>query len=403
MSAPRIPDLSDLLFLSFEALEDPRARNSHHSLEKVLFIAVVGVLCGANGFVQMERVARSKQSLLGQLVDMRGGVPSHDTISRVFQMLDPDALAQAFMRFIAATTGRSLDDVIAIDGKTLRGALNKAAYNEAKGEDQVHMVSAFSVHRRVVLGQLRSAAKANESEIARKLLSLINVKGAVVTGDAAHCYPDTLKIISDNGGDFVVGVKANQPSLFEQMTRDFHEHADEALVSATKEKSRGRLEERHYEALSARGVRELEARWPSARCYVRVIRRVTVNGRVSEETRYYLSSLPPEDVESIANAIRSHWAIENSLHYVLDVAFREDLCRVRTDNAAENLSRIRHIVLSLLHQRTEEKVGLETKRLVAAMDDDFALRVIRGEPAKEETPQKPDRPKRRKARRRKTS
>lgn len=372
------PALSNTIFATLATVEDPRAGNAIHPLENVLFICIVGVLCGADGFVQVERMARLKRGLLEEYLDLSSGLPTHDTLSRVLAALAPDAFRSAFQRFIAQLTGQPLDDVIQIDGKTLRGALNKRQAAQARAEDQVHMVSAFSRDRNVVLGQLRSAAVANEEHAARQLLQLIDVEGAVVTLDAAHTRKETLELIKERGGEAVITLKANQRTLLRDAKEGFRDYADEATVITTEEVSRGRVEHRRYEVLDARGCPSVDERFTAVRSFIRVtrIRVLKDNSNRANET-YYLSTLPPSEAARIADAIRHRWGIENKLHYVLDMAFDEDRCRVRTGNAAENLSRIRHIALSLMHLDKIESGGLKTKRLVAAADNNYLRHILR--------------------------
>jgi predicted transposase YbfD/YdcC len=362
------------VFAPFLVIEDPRARNRVHPLESVLFVVVVGVLCGGDGFVQIEEFAKVRRRFIEKYVPLPAGIPTHDTLARVFQALDPQQFRRAFGGFIAGLTGSPVDDVIAIDGKTLRGALDRKAEQNAKAEDQVHMVSAYSKYRGVVLEQLRSAAVANENQAARDLLAVVDVKGAVVTMDAAHCQVSTINLAVSRGADVVVGLKKNQKHLF-LACEALCEQTTPGAVVETDEKSRGRHEVRRYEMFSAAAV-TAEGPFAAVRTFARVKRTTTLSsGKTTVTSSFYASTLPPGD--RLASCIRDRWAIENSLHYCLDVAFDEDGCRVRVANAAENLSRVRHLVLSLMKLAGGTSVGLGARRYMAMGDDDYLARILK--------------------------
>jgi predicted transposase YbfD/YdcC len=367
--------LKETIFASFCTMDDPRASNRAHPLETVLFSVIVGVLCGGDGFVQAARIAAAKEKLIRRYVPTPNGIPTHDTMARVLGILDPAQFCKAFATFISLLTGHTAEDVINIDGKTLRGAVSKKAIAAATAEDQVHMVSALSAVRGVVLAQLRSAKVANEVVAAQELIEMLDVEGAVVTMDAAHTVAKTLTLIASRGADLVVGVKANAARLFAGVEAAFQTSAES--IEET-EQGHGRIEYRKYEAVPASGI-SVEETFQTLRSFVRVTRqRIHPTGPISEpRLSYYASSIPPENLAKLAHCVRTRWAIENSLHYVLDVSFDEDNSRVRTKNAAENLSRIRHIVLSLLREDKTETVGLGTKRLVAGSDERYLARVLK--------------------------
>ena len=278
---------------------------------------------------------------------------------------------------VSCTLGKPVDDVIQIDGKTLRGALNKQDEKNAREEDQVHIVSAYSKNAGVVLAQLRSAAVANENQAARDLLEILDVKGSVVTMDAAHCQVATVELAQKRGAHVVVGLKKNQKNLFKATEAAFASSAPAATI-VTDEKSRGRHEVRRYDIVPATAL-ESTGSFKDFQSFARVTRTTTfATGKTTSNISYYATTLT--EAERVASCIRARWGIENSLHYCLDVAFDEDGCRVRTKNAAENLSRIRHLVLSLMKLAAGETVGLATRRLVAMGDDDYLCRILRLEP-----------------------
>lgn len=369
--------LSDTVFRSFGVVSDPRAKNVIHPMETILFVLIVGVLCGGDGIVQIERIAHLKENFLRRYVDLSAGIPSHDTLSRFLQVLEPTVFARAFTTFIAQVTSRPEQQIVSIDGKTLRGVAKKHSQEQAHAEDQVHMVQAFSQSRNVVLAQLRSAAVANEVHAARELLSMLELDDTVVTADCAHSYAETFDLIAQQGGDAVVGLKKNQPTVHEELEEKFALARSASTVLSTVEKGHGRIEERRHEVRDVADFAQVKARFPTVKSVVCVQRtRQVLHGKTSQQVSYYVSTLTVDQAERTVECIRAHWGIENRLHWPLDVSFSEDACRVRIAHAAENLSRIRHLVLSLLHQDKQEKGGLKTKRLVALASDSFVASIL---------------------------
>lgn len=359
-------------FLAF--VDDPRVeRTRRHSLETILVIALLGVICGADGFVGIERFAISKEPWLSEFLDLSGGVPSHDTIGRVFAALNPKSLAEAFRRWTMSVATASNERLVAIDGKTLRRSFRHAGDNAF-----VHMVSAWSHANRVVLGQVKVDDKSNEISAIPALLDLIDVRGALVTIDAAGTQTSIAAKIVDKGGDYFLSVKANQPKLYDAVVEHFlgteRQHARVGFWE-TKDDAHGREElRRAWVSCDVDQIQTAE-RWVGLKTLVRVESTRSVNGEQSVENRFYISSKLLSASEAL-DASRNHWSIENELHWVLDVAFREDECRVRAGNAAENLSMVRQLALSLLKQRTEAKCGIQGRRLMAGWNDQFLLRTI---------------------------
>lgn len=361
-------------FLAF--VEDPRVeRTRRHSLETILVLSLLAVICGADGFVGIERFAIAKQSWLSEFLDLSGGVPSHDTIGRVFAALNPKSLAEAFRRWTLSVRTATQEKVIAIDGKTLRRSFQRAGDNAF-----VHMVSAWSHANRVVLGQVKTEDKSNEISAIPALLELIDVKGALVTIDAAGTQTSIAAKIVAKGGDYLLAVKANQPKLHDAVVEHFlgteREHAQIGYWESNDNKPvHGRREVRR--AWVSCDVEEIQTaeRWAGLKTLVRVESTRTVAGKESVENRFYIASRVLSASEAL-QASRNHWSIENELHWVLDVAFREDDCRVRAGNAAENLSMVRQLALSLLKQRTEAKCGIQGRRLMAGWNEKFLLQTI---------------------------
>lgn len=356
-------------------IEDPRVeRTRKHALETILVVSLLAVLCGADSFVGIERFAKAKLEWLETFLDMSGGIPSHDTIGRVFAALDAKALAEAFRRWTMVMATTSSEKLIAIDGKTLRRSFKKAGDSSF-----VHMVSAWSASNGLVLGQVKTSEKSNEITAIPELLDLIDVRGALVTIDAAGTQTEIAEKIVEKGGDYLLAVKGNQPTLHKAVIEHF---ADVDSTSApfasfeTHDHGHGRDEIRRVSISHAVDEIESAERWPALSTMIRIESARTIKGKTSTENRYYISSrrnLPPK--RALA-AVRSHWGIENELHWVLDVAFQEDDCRVRAGNAAANFSAVRQLALGLLKKRTETKIGIKNRRLLAAWDHEFLLRVI---------------------------
>ena len=363
-----------LVFEEFLALiKDPRIERSRkHPLETILVLSLLAVISGADDFVAIERYGQAKQDWLSTFLDLRGGVPSHDTLGRVFALLDTTALAEAFRRWTLAMASHSRDKLIAIDGKALR-----RSFKHAGDHAFVHMVSAWSASNGVVLGQVKTDDKSNEIDAIPKLLELIDVKGTLVSIDAAGTQTAIADKIVSKGGDYLLAVKGNQPTLHRSIIDHFAERDATLDYVQTVDDAHGRHEVRRAWVSNAVEDIDTAERWPKLACLVRVESTRTV-GTVEHESenRYYICSRRKLSAKQALHAVRSHWSIENSLHWVLDVAFREDDCRVRAGNAAANLSAVRQLALGLLKQRTETKIGIKNRRNLAAWDHDFLLRAL---------------------------
>lgn len=372
----RESELKRLIVEEFLAsIEDPRVeRTRKHRLETILVLAVLAVISGADSFVAMEDYGHAKRQWLATFLDLSGGVPSHDTIGRVFAALNPNALAQAFQRWTLAMAGASREKLIAIDGKALR-----RSFKQAGDHAFVHMVSAWSASNGVVLGQVKTDEKSNEVTAIPALLDLIDVRKTLVTIDAAGTQTEIADKIANKGGDYLLAVKGNQPKLHASIIEHFESRGSGYVsfdFAETVDAAHGRHEVRR--AWVSQYIDEIETadRWTKLATLVRVESIRTVGNQQSRENRYYICSRSAITAKQALAAVRSHWGIENSLHWVLDVAFREDDSRVRAGNAAANFSAVRQLALGLLKQRTEAKVGIKNRRLRAGWDHDFLLRVI---------------------------
>lgn len=352
-------------------IEDPRVeRTRKHPLETVLVIALLAVICGADSFVAMEDFARAKEAWLGTFLDLSGGVPSHDTFGRLFAALDPRALAEAFRRWTMAMATTSNAKLIAIDGKTLR-----RSFKQAGDHSFVHMVSAWSRENRVVLGQVKTSEKSNEITAIPELLDLLDITNSLVTIDAAGTQTNIASKIVGKGGDYMLAVKGNQPSLQTAVTEHFQREDLSVGEHKTEKHAHGRDELR--EAWVSFDVENIPSadRWAGLAALVRIRSTRTLKQTTSIQDRYFICSRRVSAIEAL-DAVRGHWSIENELHWVLDVAFREDDSRVRAGNAAANFSAVRQLALGLLKQRTEAKSGIKNRRLRAGWNEEFLLKTI---------------------------
>lgn len=355
----------------FARLSDPRVeRNREHVLEEILLIAIAAVLSGAESWNDIEQYGQSKQDWLQTFLTLPGGIPSHDTFNRVFSALDPEELEEGFVAWVASIARLTAGSVVAIDGKTLRGT------REGGKKQLVHMVSAWAETNGLVLGQRKVDEKSNEITAIPKLLQALELTGAVVTIDAMGCQRSIAGQIADKKADYVLAVKENQGHLLEEIKDSFR--MLEANSAAEQiDCGHGRVERRRCSVIADTSLVEKAAEWAGLRSLVRVEaeRYHKATGKTEQETRYYISSLAP-DAALINHKIRQHWGIENKLHWVLDVAFSEDLSRKRAGNAAQNFSLLNRIALNLLKQETTLKRGIKGKRLKAAWDPPYLLKLL---------------------------
>ena len=363
----------------FASLPDPRlARHRWHKLSDILVITVCAVLCGAESYPAIEDFGHEREEWLRQFLELPEGIPSHDTLNRVLRLLDPVKFQTCFLRWMQAVTEVTAGEVVAIDGKALRRSFAKGT-----GKRAIHMVSAWASENGVALGQRKVDTKSNEITAIPELLDLLLLRGCIVTIDAMGCQRAVAQTIIEQGADYVLALKGNQPTL-EQAVERFFLAGPEAEANRTRsdyyertERGHGREETRRA-WISADGVAELgAAAWPGLQSIGMVEASRTRGDKTSVEQRFYLSSLPP-DAEPFAQAVRKHWGVENQLHWSLDVTFREDQSRLRTGYGAENFAVLRHIALNLLRQEPSPK-SLPRKRLACALNPDYLLKVLLGE------------------------
>ena len=363
----------------FASLTDPRsfhAPNQRHELIDILVIAVCAVICGAEGWEDLEEYGHAQAEWFTEVLDLPNGIPGHDTFRRVLSRLDPDELTQCFVSWTAALSDLSGGDIVAIDGKTLRHSFDRAASKAA-----IHMVSAWANRNRLVLGQVKVDDKSNEITAIPKLLKMLDVTGATVTIDAMGCQKEIAKAITEQGADYALALKKNHSTLYEDVTlflddaqangfaeidHDYHETVDG---------DHGRIETRKYWITSDIDWLGAKASWANLQSLGLVESRREIGEQVELERRYYLVSLPA-DGGRFSDAVRQHWGVENGLHWVLDVSFNEDACRIRKDQGAQTFSVLRHIALNLLKREGQHKRGIKARRKRAGWDRDYLLQVL---------------------------
>jgi predicted transposase YbfD/YdcC len=363
----------------FATLPDPRiARHRWHKLSDIVVIAVCAVLCGAESYPAIEDFGQEREGWLRQFLELPEGIPSHDTFNRVLRLLDPVEFQTCFLRWMQAVAEVTAGEVVALDGKVLRRSFAKGTCKRA-----IHMVSAWASANGVVLGQRKVDTKSNEITAIPELLDLLLLKGCIVTIDAMGCQRTIAQTIIEQGADYVLAVKGNQPTL-EQAVECFFLTGAEAEANRTRsdyyeqtERGHGREETRRAWISAALGAELTTLAWPGLQSIGMVEATRTVGGKTSVEQRFYVSSLPP-DAEHFAHTVRKHWGVENQLHWSLDVTFREDQSRLRTGHGAENFAVLRHIALNLLRQEPSTK-SLPRKRLACALNPDYLLKVLLGE------------------------
>jgi len=374
------PKLS--LIEHFETLSDPRLdRTKDHDLIDVLIIAICTLLCGGESFNDMEDLGHAKHDWFKTFLGLRNGIPSHDTFNRVFAALDPQQFLDCFLGWTQSLRRAVAQEIVALDGKALRRALNK-------DQSVKYIVTAWAESNNLVLGQLKVADKSNEITALPQLLRVLELSGCIVTLDAMGCQKKIAREIIESDADYVLALKGNQETVHQEVKA----FLDQALAETQKprprgaklsplaaletvEKDHGRLEtRRYYQSSELAWFADLK-QWEGLKTVGMVEAIREVDGKASVERRYYLSSLPV-NIELFARAVRSHWGVENKLHWVMDVCFREDQSRARAGYAAENLATLRRLALNLLTREKTKKRGIRGKQLNAGWDHAYLLRLL---------------------------
>src|SRR5271169_4230117 len=355
----------------FAELRDPRVeRTREHLLEEILLITIAAILSGANGWNEIEDYADSKIEWFQSFLTLPGGIPSHDTFNRVFSALDPEELEKGFVAWVSSIAKLTAGEVVAIDGKALCGS------RESGKKTLVHMVSAWAEGNGLVLSQRKVDEKSNEITAIPKLLDALELAGTVVTIDAMGCQRAIAEKIIEKKADYVLAVKDNQGLLAEQV-KDSFLLLDSDAVAEEIDCGHGRVEQRKCSVIADLSLIEKAMGWASLQGLVRIEseRYHKTTGKIEREIRYYSTSLRP-DAARLNSVIRQHWGIENKLHWVLDVGFGEDLDRKRAGHAAQNFSLLNRIALNLLKQETTFKRGIKGKRLKAAWNHPYLLKLL---------------------------
>ena len=367
----------------FASLEDPRVeRTKLHPLLSIVTIALCAVLAGAESWDDIEEFGRSKADWLGTFLPLPNGIPVHDTFNRVFQALDPKQFQACFLSWTRAISG-VLSGVISLDGKTLRGSRD-----EQSGKQAIHMVSAWASVNRLVLAQVKVDAKSNEITAIPELLRALAIEGCLVTIDAIGTQREIAGLILEQGGDYVLALKGNQETLYDEVVEMFESAKagtiEELVIenARTIEKGHGRIDVRRYKVIPDLDVLEWLQEgaeghnWPGLKAIGMVEAERRIGDKRTTETRYYLLSTPLS-AKAFGDAVRSHWGIENSVHWLLDLAFHEDQSRIRAGHAAENFAVLRHLALNLLQQHPIKRLSVKGRRLKAAWDNDYLLKILR--------------------------
>lgn len=366
----------------FRDLPDPRSRHGRrYPLDALITIAVCASICGAEDWTAVAAFGRAKADWFGSFLDLPDATPSHDTFDRVFSRLDPDAFERCFRLWTSALGGAGgLVGAIALDGKTIRRSFDAAA-----GAAAIHMVSAWACDHNLVFGQVAVDDKSNEITALPRLLELLDIKGCVVTIDAMGCQKPIAESITNKGGEYVLAVKDNQPTLhrgvsaaFDRAEREGRSDRGDRTHDIHREidKGHGRIERRVTTITWDRRDLIQAMGWPGVRCLVRVRRERTVGEVTTTTTHHYITSMDTRRADRVAAAVRGHWEVENRLHWSLDVSFDEDRCRLRKGHGAQNMSRLRRLALNALRTDKTQKLGLKNKRLLAGWDHRYLLRLL---------------------------
>ena len=362
---------------SFEDLDDPRQRAKVlYPLDEVLLLVLLGVIAGCESWVEIARYGEKKLGLLRRFRPFKDETPSHDQLGDIFAVLDAEQFQKCFVAWVASLTGLG-PEIIAIDGKTLR-----RSYQEGGAKAPIHMVSAWSAGQNMVLGQVKVADKSNEITAIPKLLDMLVIKGAVVTIDAMGCQREIAAKIIEKEADYVLALKGNQGTLRDDVEEFFTEQKANKYADCkpsrheTLEKSHGRIETRTVTVIGAIDWLKERHTWTGLASIVMVESCREIAGKSEREARFYITSLTA-DAERLGLAIRGHWGIENGLHWVMDMVFRDDECRIRKDNAPANFATVKHMASNLLRQ-APGKDSLRVKRKVAAWDDDYLAALVTG-------------------------
>jgi predicted transposase YbfD/YdcC len=360
----------DQFIACWEELEDPRTGNAAlHDFHELLMIALCTVLCGGQSAVDMARFAQAKEGFLRGFLKLENGLPSHDTFSRLFRLLDPQSFGAAFQQFMAKFTG-TVQGVVAIDGKVLR-----RSFDRASGKSALHMVSAWGCEQRLVLAQVATDAKSNEITAVPKLLEMLSLKGTIVTVDALNCQRAIAQQIVEQGGEYAMALKGNQGTLHDDVRTFLDDPACPAAASVqTVDGEHGRIETRTATVCTDIDWLQADHHWPGLAAIGKVERIRETAAKTTTETAHYILSTALS-VERFNDVVRQHWGVENRLHWRLDVVMNEDQARTRLDNGPHNMAVLRHMAINVM-QKNGDKDALRGKFQKAAWDNAYLARLL---------------------------
>ncbi len=363
---------------NFAQMSDPRIdRTKRHKLIDILTIAICAVICGADSWVAIELYGCTKYEWLKTFLELPNGIPSYDTFARVFAQLNPQEFQECFLNWMKSIQKITSGEIVAIDGKSLC-----RSYDKNSDQRAISMVSAWATTNKLVLGQVKVDEKSNEITAIPELIKVLELNGCIVTIDAIGCQKEIVKLITQKNADYVISLKKNQVNLYEEVEKLFKSGISTGFQEfqhstyKTEETGHGRHEIRQYVMLSGiQSQLDPDSVWTNFNSVGMVESVRSKYGKTTVETRYFISSLE-SNAEQFANSVRSHWGIENSLHWILDVALKEDDCRIRKDNAPQNFAVLRQIAVNLLGKENRLKRGIKNKQFLAAMDNKYLARVL---------------------------
>jgi len=353
----------------FALLPDPRRSNHNtkkHELLDIIVIAILATICGADSWMEIERFGHSKEAWLRQFLTLKNGIPSHDTFGRVFSILDPSAFEVCFNAWVASV--RKKHGIVALDGKSVRRSHDVDIR-------PLHLVNAFCTEEGICIGQRTVDGKTNEITAIPELLDMLALDGCIVTTDAMGCQSWIAQKVIYCNADYLLALKGNQGSLYQQVKELFARTPSTKERAQTHDRAHGREEVRTCITLPVPESIIATQKWAGVQSAVSVTAQRTIKGKTSTETHYFISSLA-SDAAELLRVTRAHWRVENSLHWSLDIAFREDESRIRIGHAAENIALVRKLALNLLRKDTSIKVGIKAKRMNAAWDNEYLLKVL---------------------------
>lgn len=362
----------------FNDIKDVRIeRGKKHKLIDIITISICAVVCGADGWGDIEMYGIARKEWLETFLELPNGIPSHDTFARVFSQINPDEFNKSFLSWVKGISKITAGEIIAFDGKQSRNS-----GDEKNGQGVINTVSAWAASNRLVLGQKKVEGKSNEITALPELIKVLDLAGCIVTIDAMGCQREIVSKIVEKDANYVIAVKKNQPVLYEQIKQLFKQaietHGKDLNMSSfsSREMNRGREEIRNYLMITdvAEQIDPLQ-KWKNLTSIGMVESVRVVNEKTSVETRYFISDLE-NNAQKLAEAIRGHWSIENSLHWVLDVAFDEDNSRIRKDNAPANFAVLRHIAVNVISQNKSRKLSVRSKRFLATLDEDYSIELL---------------------------